>query len=58
VVTTVIIGAKRQEQLLDNLKAAEVKLSAEELAKLDEVSKPAPEYPGWMIDRQSADRKK
>ena len=58
VVTTVIIGAKRQEQLLDNLKAAEVKLSAEELAKLEEVSKPAPEYPGWMIDRQSADRKK
>jgi len=58
VVTSVIIGAKKQEQLLDNLKATEVKLTAEELAKLDAVSKLAPEYPGWMIDRQSGDRKK
>lgn len=58
VVTTVIIGAKKQEQLLDNLKAISVKLTAEELAQLDEVSKLAPEYPGWMVDRQGADRKK
>jgi len=58
VVTTVIIGAKKQEQLLDNLKATEVKLTAEEFAKLDVVSKLAPEYPGWMIDRQGSDRKK
>lgn len=58
VVTTVIIGAKKQEQLLDNLKATEVKLSQEELARLDAVSKLAPEYPGWMIDRQSGDRKR
>ena len=58
VVTTVIVGAKKQEQLLDNLKATDVKLTVEELAKLDEVSKLAPEYPGWMIDRQGTDRKK
>jgi aryl-alcohol dehydrogenase-like predicted oxidoreductase len=58
VVTTVIVGAKKQEQLLDNLKATDVKLTIEELAKLDEVSKLAPEYPGWMIDRQGTDRKK
>ncbi len=58
VVTTVIIGAKKQEQLLDNLKATDVKLTADELGRLDAVSKPAPEYPGWMIDRQSTDRKK
>lgn len=58
VVTTVIVGAKKQEQLLDNLKATEVKLTADELAKLDAISKLAPEYPGWMIDRQGGDRKK
>jgi aryl-alcohol dehydrogenase-like predicted oxidoreductase len=57
VVTTVIIGAKRPDQLQDNLKSTEVVLSVEELSKLDEVSKLSPEYPGWMIDRQSADRK-
>ncbi len=57
VVTSVIIGAKRPEQLQDNLKSTEVVLSAEELSKLDEVSKLSPEYPGWMIERQGADRK-
>jgi len=57
VVTTVIIGAKKQEQLLDNLKSVDIKLSADELAKLDEVSKLAPEYPGWMFERQGGDRK-
>jgi hypothetical protein len=34
----------------------DVTLSADELARLDEVSKLAPEYPGWMIDFMSADR--
>lgn len=53
VVTSVIVGAKKQEQLADNLKAIEVKLTDDELKRLDEVSKPAPEYPGWMIERQS-----
>ena len=57
VVTTVIIGAKREEQLQDNLKSVEIKLSSEELTQLDEVSKLAPEYPGWMIERQTSDRK-
>ena len=44
-VTTVIIGAKKMEQLNDNLKATEVKLSEEDLQKLDEVSQLPPEYP-------------
>ncbi|WP_372773985.1 aldo/keto reductase [Mangrovibacterium sp.] len=52
VVSSVIVGAKKQSQLLDNLKATEVKLSAEELASLDAVSKLEPEYPGWMLERQ------
>ncbi len=56
-VSSVIIGAKRTEQLDDNLKAVEVALSQQELQQLDEVSKPAQTYPGWMIERQTADRK-
>jgi aryl-alcohol dehydrogenase-like predicted oxidoreductase len=57
VVTSIIVGAKKEEQLLDNIKATEVKLTADELAKLHESSKLIPEYPGWMIERQGGDRK-
>lgn len=57
VVTSVIIGAKKPEQLEDNLKAIDVNLTQEELQKLDEVSKLQPEYPGWMLERQGQDRK-
>jgi len=57
VVSTVIIGAKKAEQLIDNIKATEVKLTKEELLQLDTVSKLSAEYPGWMIERQGADRK-
>ena len=56
VVTSVIIGAKRREQLTDNLRAPDVKLTAEELRALDEVSALPAEYPGWMLARQGADR--
>lgn len=55
-VTSVIVGAKRQDQLDDNLGATKVVLSAEELATLDAVSKLPAEYPGWMLDLQSAYR--
>jgi aryl-alcohol dehydrogenase-like predicted oxidoreductase len=58
VVTTVIIGAKKPEQLADNLKAVDVKFSDDELKKIDEVSKLRTEYPQWMLDRQGGDRKK
>ena len=57
VVTTVIIGANKPEQLSDNLSSIEVKLDNEELSKLNEISKLPSEYPGWMIERQTADRK-
>ena len=57
VVTSVIIGANKPQQLADNLASVNVQLTADELSKLDEVSKLAPEYPGWMIERQSGDRK-
>jgi aryl-alcohol dehydrogenase-like predicted oxidoreductase len=56
VVTTVILGAKTREQLDDNLKSVDVKLSPDELKRLDEVSALPAEYPAWMIQRQGADR--
>ncbi|KJF45668.1 aldo/keto reductase [Draconibacterium sediminis] len=55
-VTSVIIGANKSEQLADNLSSVDVKLEAEELDQLNEVSKLAPEYPGWMIERQGSGR--
>ena len=56
-VTSVIVGAKRQEQLADNLKAVDVDLSGDELAALDTVSKLPAEYPGWMFERQQEQRR-
>ncbi|MGZ9810408.1 aldo/keto reductase [Pseudoroseicyclus sp. H15] len=56
VVTSVLVGAKRKEQLEDNIKATEISLSADELAQLDEITKLPPEYPGWMLERQGAYR--
>jgi aryl-alcohol dehydrogenase-like predicted oxidoreductase len=55
-ITSVIVGAKTQEQLADNIAAADLQLSDPQLATLNEVSKLAREYPGWMFDRQLADR--
>ena len=55
-VTSVIIGAKTRAQLDDNIAATQLELSAEELAALDSISALTPEYPGWMLERMSADR--
>ena len=52
-VTSVIIGAKKPEQLKDNLASIEVKLDQEDLKQLDEVSRLTPEYPGWMFAFQT-----
>ena len=56
-VTSVIIGARNREQLADNLAAADLELAHEHVAKLDEASALAPEYPGWMLDWQNRDRR-
>jgi len=56
-VTSVIVGAKRPEQLADNLKAADVRLSADDLAVIDKASRLPPEYPGWMHERQGEFRR-
>ncbi|MFL1407212.1 aldo/keto reductase [Marinobacter sp. M1N3S26] len=55
-VTSVIIGAKRADQLQDNIRAAQVRFSEDELTALDEVSRLPAEYPGWMLERQGAYR--
>jgi aryl-alcohol dehydrogenase-like predicted oxidoreductase len=51
-VSTVIIGAKTQAQLEDNIAATKVKLTVEDLTALDEVSALPAEYPGWMLQFQ------
>ena len=55
-VTSVIVGAKRVDQLQDNIAAVDIQLSDEELAKLDAVSQLPEEYPGWMLERQGGYR--
>jgi len=56
VVTSVIIGAKRRDQLEDNLAAVDITLTENEIKRLDEVSALPPEYPGWMLPFLDADR--
>ena len=55
-VMSVIIGAKTIQQLDDNIAAANLALSAEEVASLDAVSALKPEYPGWMLARMAEGR--
>lgn len=55
-ITSVIVGAKSVAQLRDNIAASELALSDAQLTALDEASKLAPEYPGWMIAFQRRDR--
>lgn len=54
VVSSVLVGAKRMDQLEDNLKAVDITFSSDELDAIARVSKLPPEYPGWMIERWSA----
>jgi len=55
-VTSVIIGAKNNDQLLDNIACTELHLTSDELKDLDTISALTPEYPGWMVDRQMLGR--
>lgn len=53
-VTSVIIGARSVAQLEDNLGAADLHLGDEDLAALDEVSRPADSYPEGFLRRVGA----
>jgi aryl-alcohol dehydrogenase-like predicted oxidoreductase len=51
VVSSIIIGASKTQQLQDNLGAFNVILSGAELAELDSLTAPTPQYPGWFSER-------
>lgn len=56
-VTTVILGARRVQQLAENVQAGAIRLDADALSQLDAASRLPPEYPGWLLghlgDRQA-----
>jgi len=54
-VSTVVLGARNEEQLRQNLGAEGWRLTPEQVAKLDEASAPAIPYPYWH-QRQFTDR--
>jgi len=55
-VTSIIIGAKNPDQLLDNIAATALTLGGEELKAISAASELPSEYPQWMVTRQSGDR--
>jgi aryl-alcohol dehydrogenase-like predicted oxidoreductase len=55
-VTSVIIGGRNEKQLLDNLGAANLRLSAEQRERLDKVSAPPLLYPYWHQVQTAHDR--
>jgi aryl-alcohol dehydrogenase-like predicted oxidoreductase len=55
-VTSIIIGANKMSHLEDNLKSAEIELTAEEMARLSASTRPVQLYPQWMIDLQNMGR--
>src|SRR3954454_5013408 len=55
-VTSLVVGARNEDQLTDNLAAAEVELTADEVARLDEVSAPPLIYPYWHQRKTASDR--
>ncbi len=55
-VTSVIVGARTDAQLADNLKAADLVLTAEEAGRLEAASRPALPYPYWHQNWTASDR--
>ena len=55
-VTSIIIGAKKEKQLHENIASASLILTADEMSRLDAISELSKEYPGWMIERQADGR--
>ena len=55
-VTSIIIGAKKMDQLIDNIECTGLKLTDKELGKLEEASALVQEYPAWMVNRQMTGR--
>jgi aryl-alcohol dehydrogenase-like predicted oxidoreductase len=55
-VSTVIVGARTEEQLADNLQAADLELADDERARLDEASALPLLYPYWHQAATASDR--
>jgi aryl-alcohol dehydrogenase-like predicted oxidoreductase len=55
-VASVIVGARNEDQLADNLKAADLELADDERRRLDEVSAPRLIYPQWHQLKTASDR--
>jgi aryl-alcohol dehydrogenase-like predicted oxidoreductase len=55
-IATVVVGARTEEQLADNLGAADLTLEADERARLDEVSAPRLMYPYWHQAKSASER--
>jgi aryl-alcohol dehydrogenase-like predicted oxidoreductase len=55
-VTSLVVGARTEEQLADNLAAADLELTADEVARLEELSRPPLIYPHWHQAKTAVDR--
>jgi aryl-alcohol dehydrogenase-like predicted oxidoreductase len=55
-VSSLIVGARTEKQLVDNLGAVELELGADEVAKLEKVSRPPLLYPYWHQRNTASDR--
>jgi aryl-alcohol dehydrogenase-like predicted oxidoreductase len=55
-VATVVVGARTEEQLADNLGATDLTLEDDERARLDEVSAPRLMYPYWHQAKSASER--
>ncbi len=53
-VDSVIIGARKIEQLKDNISSVNTKVSKEHLELLDKITQPEKRYPHWMIELQGS----
>ncbi len=53
-VSSVIIGANKMSQLDDNLKAADIQLTAAQVERLSATTQPRTMYPQWMVERQNS----
>jgi len=57
-ITSVIIGARNEQQLIENIKTSDWKLTDEEMKILDEISEPKRIYPHWYFDVFKKERMK
>ena len=55
-VTSVVVGARHQEQLTDNLAAARLRLTDEDVTRLERVSRPPLPYPYWHQAATASER--